>query len=247
MTNTTVFTLDTLADIVGGQVVGNGSTECVDARPLQEAAAGHITLLDDPKRISQVARSQAAAVVVERAIDDAATPQLVVEDIHAAFANIIRQFRPDIEHDFQGISAQALISPDAKIAENCTIHPGVHVGAGAVVGAGTTLMPGVIVMPHCRIGEACQLFPNVVLYPYSVLEDRVVIHVGSVIGAYGFGYRQEGGRHIRTAQLGYVHIESDVELGAAVTVDRGTYGTTRIGTGTKVDNQVMIAHNCQIG
>lgn len=247
MTHTTVFTLETLADIVGGQVVGNGSTKCVDARPLQEAAAGHITLLDDPKRISQVARSQAAAVVVEQAIEDATTPQLVVSDIHAAFAQIIRQFRPDIDHVFQGISAQALISPDAKIGENCTIHPGVHVGAGTVVGAGTTLMPGVVLMPHCRVGEDCQLFPNVVLYPYSVLEDRVVIHVGSVIGAYGFGYRQEGGRHIRTAQLGYVHIESDVELGAAVTVDRGTYGTTRIGTGTKVDNQVMIAHNCQIG
>ncbi|QEG42621.1 UDP-3-O-(3-hydroxymyristoyl)glucosamine N-acyltransferase [Roseimaritima ulvae] len=247
MTNTTVFTLQTLADLVGGRVVGNGSTECVEARPLQEAAVGHITLLDDPKRIAQVARSQAAAVVVEQPVAEATTPQLVVSDIHAAFAQIIRQFRPDIDDVFQGISDQARISPQAEIGEHCTIHPGVHIGAGAKIGSGTTLMPGVVIMPHCRVGSDCHLFPNVVLYPYSVLEDRVVIHVGSVIGAYGFGYRQEGGRHIRTAQLGYVHIESDVELGAAVTVDRGTYGTTRIGTGTKVDNQVMIAHNCQIG
>ena len=85
------------------------------------------------------------------------------------------------------------------------------------------------------------------LYEYTQLGDRVVLHAGTVVGAYGFGYRQQGGRHLPTAQLGYVHIESDVETGAGVTIDRGTYGATRIGEGTKIDNQVMIAHNCQIG
>ncbi len=88
---------------------------------------------------------------------------------------------------------------------------------------------------------------NVTLYEYTRIAERVVIHAGTVIGAYGFGYRQQAGRHVPTAQLGYVSIERDVEIGACVTIDRGTYGATRIGEGTKIDNQVMIAHNCKIG
>jgi UDP-3-O-[3-hydroxymyristoyl] glucosamine N-acyltransferase len=108
-------------------------------------------------------------------------------------------------------------------------------------------MPGVVVMPNCRIGEDCVVHAGVTLYEYTRIDERVVIHAGTVIGANGFGYRLESGRHIPTAQLGYVHIESDVEIGAAVTIDRGTFGATRIGEGTKIDNQVMIGHNCQIG
>ena len=102
-------------------------------------------------------------------------------------------------------------------------------------------------MPRTEIGDDCIVHANVTLYEYTQIRDRVVIHAGTVIGANGFGYRQHEGRHLTTAQLGYVRIESDVELGACVTIDRGTYGATLIGEGTKIDNQVMIAHNCRIG
>jgi len=102
-------------------------------------------------------------------------------------------------------------------------------------------------MPRCVIGSDCVLHSGVTLYEYTQIDDRVVIHAGTVLGAHGFGYRQHQGRHLPTAQLGYVHIESDVEIGAGATIDRGTYGATRIGEGTKIDNQVMIGHNCQIG
>jgi UDP-3-O-[3-hydroxymyristoyl] glucosamine N-acyltransferase len=108
-------------------------------------------------------------------------------------------------------------------------------------------MPGVVILPQAEIGDDCIVHANVTIYEYTKIADRVVIHAGTVIGANGFGYRQEGGRHIPTAQLGFVAIDSDVEIGAGVTIDRGTYGATRIGEGTKIDNQVMIAHNCQIG
>ena len=91
------------------------------------------------------------------------------------------------------------------------------------------------------------IHPNVTLYPYTELGQRVVLHAGCVLGANGFGYRQVEGRHVPTAQLGYVRIDADVEIGAAVTIDRGTYGATLIGEGTKIDNQVQIGHNCRIG
>jgi UDP-3-O-[3-hydroxymyristoyl] glucosamine N-acyltransferase len=85
------------------------------------------------------------------------------------------------------------------------------------------------------------------LYENSVVGDRVIIHGGAVIGAYGFGYTHVAGRHILSAQLGYVRVDNDVEIGAGATIDRGTYGATSIGEGTKIDNLVQIAHNCRIG
>jgi len=86
-----------------------------------------------------------------------------------------------------------------------------------------------------------------VLYENTRVGARVIIHAGAVLGAYGFGYATKGGRHLLSPQLGYVELEADVEIGAGTTVDRGTYGATLIGEGTKIDNQVMIAHNCRIG
>ena len=141
----------------------------------------------------------------------------------------------------------AATDPSAKIASTASVHPSVVIGADVVIGERCRLMPGVVIMPGCVIGDDCVLYPNVTLYEYTQLGERVVIHAGSVLGAHGFGYRQEDGRHVPTAQLGFVQVADDVELGACVTIDRGTYGATRVGEGTKIDNQVMIAHNCHIG
>ena len=91
------------------------------------------------------------------------------------------------------------------------------------------------------------LFPHVVLYDGTILGNRVMIHANAVFGADGFGYRLENGRHVKIPQLGYVEIADDVEIGAGATIDRGTYGPTRIGAGTKIDNLVMVGHNCRIG
>ncbi|MCH7729795.1 MAG: UDP-3-O-(3-hydroxymyristoyl)glucosamine N-acyltransferase [Planctomycetes bacterium] len=102
-------------------------------------------------------------------------------------------------------------------------------------------------MPGCVIGECVTIFPNAVLYEDSIVGDRCIIHSNAVIGSYGFGYSTVDGQHHLSAQLGYVEIGSDVEVGACSTIDRGTYGPTLIGEGTKIDNHVMIAHNCRIG
>lgn len=102
-------------------------------------------------------------------------------------------------------------------------------------------------MSGCQLGEQVVLFPNVVLYENTVIGARSILHANAVIGAYGFGYHQVNGRHQLSAQLGNVVIGEDVEIGACSTIDRGTYGATRIGDGTKIDNQVQIAHNCRIG
>lgn len=243
----TPIKLQRLAELVGAEYFGDPEQSCCDARPLNEVQPEQITLLDDAKSLPSLLASPAAAVVMAAAAPELPIAQLIVANPHAAFEKIVAQFRAPYVPVAGLVSPQATIAPTAQIGEGCSIHAGVHVGDHVVIESGVTLMPGVVVMPHSRIGRDCFLYPSVTLYEHTVLEERVTIHAGSVLGAFGFGYRQEAGTHQRTAQLGYVHIEADVELGAGVTIDRGTYGTTRIGTGTKIDNQVMIAHNCQIG
>jgi UDP-3-O-[3-hydroxymyristoyl] glucosamine N-acyltransferase len=102
-------------------------------------------------------------------------------------------------------------------------------------------------MAGCVIGRGTTIFPNVVLYEDTLVGERVILHSGAVIGAYGFGYKQVDGSHRISAQLGYVVLGNDVEIGACATVDRGTYGATTIGDGTKIDNLVQVAHNCRLG
>ncbi len=121
------------------------------------------------------------------------------------------------------------------------------IGDEVTIAAGTTIHSGAQVMAGCRIGENVTIFPGAVLYEDTVVGNDCLIHAGAVIGAFGFGYRQQEGQHQLSAQLGNVVIGDRVEVGANSTIDRGTYGSTRIGDGTKIDNLVQIAHNCQIG
>jgi UDP-3-O-[3-hydroxymyristoyl] glucosamine N-acyltransferase len=100
---------------------------------------------------------------------------------------------------------------------------------------------------HCRLGDDVTLYPNAVLYDGTVLGSRVIVHANAVVGADGFGYRFQGGRHVKVPQFGHVEIGDDVEIGACTTVDRGTFQATRIGEGTKIDNLVQVGHNCHIG
>jgi UDP-3-O-[3-hydroxymyristoyl] glucosamine N-acyltransferase len=237
-----VIQLGQLASLVGGELIGP-DLACAGANPPEDASGQDITLLDDPERVGALHASEACAVVTASPIDGANRSQIVVSDPHQAFATIVAHFRPPARAGLPGVG----VDSSAKIAPTAKIHPTATVGAGVVIGERTLVMPGVVIMPQCVIGEDCILHPHVTLYEYTQLGDRVILHAGCVVGANGFGYRQEDGRHVLSAQLGYVVIESDVDAGACVTIDRGTYGATRIGAGTKIDNQVMIAHNCQIG
>lgn len=232
-----------LAEMVDGVVVGDASLACSGANPPDVAVKNDITMLDDPSRAAAIESTEAIAIVTSAEIKNSRLVQIVVEDPHAAFSTIVAHFRPPTSVHIPGVG----IDSSAKIAASASVHPSATISAGSVIGDRTTIMPGVVVMPHCKIGDDCVVHPGVVLYEYTELGDRVVLHSGTVIGANGFGYRQHQGQHVPTAQLGYVCIESDVEVGACVTIDRGTYGATRIGQGTKIDNQVQIAHNCRIG
>ena len=245
----TSIDLPTLAKRVHGELFSRSNNNVITgAAPLGDAMEGHITLLDHEKNLPRLQISQASACVTNQTFPDIAIPQIVVKNPHEAFTQICQLFRPQVVITCKlGIDTLANVAASAQISVDATVEAFVSVAADCMVGDGTHLHRGVTVMQGCRIGKGCQLFPGVVLYPGTILEDRVILHSGCVVGAHGFGYRMENGKHVPTAQIGWVHIESDVEIGANSCVDRGTYGATRIGEGTKIDNFVQIAHNCNIG
>lgn len=245
----TAIDLPTLAKRVHGELFSRNHDEVITgAAPLADAQPGHITLIDNEKYLPRLQESRASACVTNQSFPDLTIPQIVVPNPHAAFTQICQLFRPQcIVSRRCGIDAMASVADSAKVSPKAFVDAFASIADDCEVGEGTHVHSGVRIMNGCKIGKDCELFPGAVLYPGTILEDRVVLHAGCVLGAHGFGYRMESGKHVPTAQLGWVHIESDVEIGANTTVDRGTYGATRIGCGTKIDNLVMVAHNCNIG
>jgi UDP-3-O-[3-hydroxymyristoyl] glucosamine N-acyltransferase len=247
-------TLGQLADLVAGRLVGDAGTQISDAAVLSEVAAGQITFIDQPERIKQLTATQAAAVVAPEKIAQgwnesaaASLPVIFVPDVHAAFTAIVLHFRPSRARVAVGIHPRAIVSPSARWGNGVNIHAGATVGDDVQIGNGTTILPGAHIMPSCVIGHDVTIGPGAVLYENTIVGDRSIIHGCVVIGANGFGYTFVGGRHVLSAQLGYVRIGDDVEIGPGTTIDRGTYGATIVEDGTKIDNLVQIAHNCRIG
>ncbi len=240
-------TLAELAALVDGKITDNGPLVILGAATLRDVGPGQITLVDHSEKNRRLENCQAAAVVAPLNYTPENIPAIQVEDVHRAFAAIMRFFSPPCEMPRQGISPLAAVSPTAVIGENVDVHPFATIGDRVTIGAGTTIHSGVHVMADSRIGENTTIFPNAVLYENTIVGSRCLIHANAVLGAYGFGYGFADGRHVLSAQLGNVVLGSDVEIGAGSTIDRGTYGPTVIGEGTKIDDSVMVAHNCRIG
>jgi UDP-3-O-[3-hydroxymyristoyl] glucosamine N-acyltransferase len=236
-----------LAKLVNGRLCGDPKTEISDAATLSTAGQGQITLADSVERASELAQSSASAAVVTSEVECESLPAIIVDDVHEAFSKIVQHFRPRHLQQHAGISEHAIISKTARIAANVDVHPLAVIGDEVEIGSGSTIHSGARIMAGCVIGCDVTVFPNVVLYEETRIGDRSIVHAGAVIGAYGFGYNKNEGQHELSSQLGNVEIGSDVEIGACATIDRGTYGSTIIGEGTKIDNLVMIAHNCRLG
>jgi UDP-3-O-[3-hydroxymyristoyl] glucosamine N-acyltransferase len=242
-----MMSLEALAERVAGEVVGDASLACDSAATLETAGAASITLVDTADRMHLLAKSRAAAAVVPRATGPIDRPTIEVDDVHAAFATIVAMFRPQRAAAAVGVSPQAAVDPTAVMGQGCAIHPFAVIGADVVLGDDVTVHSGARIAAGCRVGSGSVVHAGAALYDDTILGERVIVHANAVLGAHGFGYKVVVGRYELSAQLGWVEIGNDVEIGAGTTIDRGTYGPTTIGEGTKIDNQVMIAHNCRIG
>jgi UDP-3-O-[3-hydroxymyristoyl] glucosamine N-acyltransferase len=240
-------TVKKLAELVQGTVLGDGNVAIQAARPLAEAKAGDITFVVDDKHIGQLHHSLASAAVVPPNVSPNGIPLIQVPDPLEAFIVIVRHLRGGAASKPHGIDSRAFVHPTATIGADASIFPFASIGEGAVVGARCRIHSGAVIGNHCKLGDDVTLYPNAVLYDNCSLGHRAIIHANAVIGADGFGYRLHNGKHVKVPQLGRVEIGDDVEIGACTTVDRGTFEATRIAEGTKIDNLVQVAHNCQIG
>jgi UDP-3-O-[3-hydroxymyristoyl] glucosamine N-acyltransferase len=240
-------TVRQLAALVGGTFVGDGDLVIHAARPLAEAGTGDITFVEDARHAPLLHGCRASAAVVLPSLSANGLALIQVGDPLTAFVTIVRRLHGRPEPPPHGIDPLAFVHPTAQVGEGASIFPFSVVGEGSVIGAHCRLHSGAVIGRFCRLGDDVTLFANAVLYDDTILGDRVIIHANAVLGADGFGYRFHDNRHCKVPQLGRVEIDDDVEVGACTTIDRGTFQATRIGAGTKIDNLVQVAHNCQVG
>jgi UDP-3-O-[3-hydroxymyristoyl] glucosamine N-acyltransferase len=250
-------TVRALASLVEGRVHGPADRSVLAACTLQEAGPEDVSFLENERNLRHLKTCRAAVLVVASTLADRlhdltgadaqAFTLIEVADPLTAFIAIVRHLQAQPPAPPPGLSPLACIHPTAQLGPDCSVMPFAVVGEGAVLGARCRLYPGAHVGAGCRLGDDVVLHPNAVLYDATILGHRVIVHAGAVLGADGFGYRFAGGAHAKIPQLGHVEVGDDVEIGACATVDRGTFGPTRIGSGTKIDNLVQVAHNCRIG
>lgn len=219
--------------------------------PLSYATKEHISFLINDKYFDETLTTNAGAIIcskkaAENLLGKTKSVLLVSDNPHATLAKV-SQFFFKPKHPFTGISEHAIIDVTAEIHPSATVFPFVFIGPGARVGANTTIYSGCFVGAASVIGSDCLLYPNVVIREGCNVGDRCIFNPGAVIGGDGFGFAPTEKENIKIPQIGGVQIANDVEIGANATIDRGAMADTKIGSQTKIDNLVMIAHNVVVG
>jgi len=240
-------TLAELALMVGGELLGDPDIAIHGLADLAMAGPGEIAFLVKAAGLDRLKNSKAAAFIVPKSLTYAEKPVIRAENPYLAAARIQGFFQAK---PFQagGINSKAHIGSNCEIPAETSIGPFVAIGNRVRLGKRVTLHPGVVLGDDVVIGDDCQLYANVTVYHSCTIGSRVIIHSGTVIGSDGFGFAtDENGSHVKWPHVGTVQIDDDVEIGANVTIDRGTFGKTHIMRGTKMDNLVQIGHNVKIG
>jgi UDP-3-O-[3-hydroxymyristoyl] glucosamine N-acyltransferase len=243
------LTAASIADLVGGKLVGDGSAVVDAIAPLDRAGERDLSFLASERYASQFAESRVGVALVAPDLANAEGPartRIIVENPHDAILRVLpKLYREPVAP--AGIHPAATIGRGARIGAGVSIAAGAVLGEGCSIGDGTMIGANVVVGAGVEIGAKCKLYPNVVVYSGSRLGDRVAIHGGSVIGSDGFGYVYRDNAHQKIPHIGRCLVGNDVEIGANTTVDRGSISDTVIGAGTKIDNLVQVAHNVRIG
>jgi len=217
--------------------------EIKNLKSIETATEDDITFLKTKKDLDKI---KAGAIIVGSFIPELNIPQIVVDKPNIAFYKLIDIFYPD-EKKEGFISNLAIVGKNVEIEKSSQIHEYVVIKDNVKIGKNCIIHPFCYIGENTQIGDNCILYPNVVIYKDTTIGNNVIIHANSVIAADGFGYYQEDGKHKKIKHIGKVIIEDDVEIGANTTIDRAMLDETVIKKGTKIDNLVMIGHNCKVG
>src|SRR5215831_17703130 len=242
------FTLEELAKLSGGELIGDPTLQMTGAASLGEATPGEISFFANRKYIGLLRKTRASAIFVPPDfVEPINAAQVRVLNPTKAFEQIVIKFAPRPIAFAPGIHPTAVVDPSVQLGQAVSIQPLAVIETGTRIGDNTIIGAGSYIGHETVIGSACHIYPRVTIRERSKIGSRVIIHSGAVIGADGFGFEMVDGQQQKIQQLGIVQIDDDVEIGANTTVDRARFGRTWIQQGVKIDNLVQIAHNVVIG
>lgn len=229
--------LTELASFIDGQLIGKSNLNITHLSPLNDQLENSISFILDNSQLKKNNTLIANAFITFKKIENIDT-QIIVKEPQKALAKTIEYYLKTKP-----------ITPNSKpqISKSSSISPTSTIGSSSKIGNNCTIGPNCVIGNNCTLGDNVTLYPNVTLYDNTVIENNVIIHAGTVIGSDGFGYYKDQDSIKKIPHIGYVIIESNVEIGANCTIDRGCLGKTTISSGSKLDNLIQIAHNTHIG
>lgn len=244
------FTANQIAGILEGTVEGNPEIEVSKLAKIEEGIPGSLTFLANPKYTSYIYSTEASIAIVSKDFEaeQEVKPTLIrVEDAYKAFSKLLEYYN-QVKPNKSGIEQPCYISESATYGEGIYLGAFAYLGDNVTIGKNVKIYPNVYIGDNVTIGDNCVLFAGAKVYSDCVIGNTVYIHSGAIVGADGFGFTpNENGEYSKVPQIGNVIIEDNVDIGAGTSIDRATLGSTVIRNGVKLDNQIQIAHNVEIG
>ena len=244
------FTAEQIAGILDGVVVGNPNAEVSTLAKIEEGIEGSLTFLSNPKYVNYIYNTKATITIVNATFEpeyEIKTTLIKVEDAYQAFSKLLEYYN-QVKLMKSGIEQPSVISEGVVYGENLYLGSFGYIGKNVVLGNNVKIYPSTFIGDNVVIGDDCVFFSGVRIYSETIIGNRCNIHSGAIIGSDGFGFApSENGTFSKIPQIGNVIIEDNVDIGACTTIDRATMGSTIIRKGVKLDNQIQIAHNVEIG
>ena len=244
------FTAKQIAQILEGDVIGNPEEEVFQLSKIEEGKKGSLTFLSNPKYNPYLYSTQASVTIVNRSFaleKEVSTTLIKVDDAYKAFSKLL-EFYNQVKNNKQGREEPHFISSSSTIGKGEYIGAFVYIGNNVTIGKNAKIYPNTYIGDNVVIGDNCTLFAGVKVYSETEIGNHCTIHSGAIVGSDGFGFApNEHGEYLKVPQTGNVIIEDYVDIGAGSTIDRATLGSTIIRKGVKLDNQIQIAHNVEIG
>ena len=243
-----IYSIKELLDILSGEYEGflPLKHEIIGVSTISENTSNKLTFAEDKQHLKKAEEAEGLVLVNKKANTINIENVIKVDNVRLSYAKVAKLFAP-IPYYNPGTADSAVIKDDVKIGNNVSINSNTYIGFGSEIDDNVVLAPGVKIGDNVKIGKNTVIHPNVVIERDSIIGKDVIIEAQSVIGSEGYGYVTSEGKHHHIPQLGNVIIEDEVEIGACVSIDRSTQASTIIGKGTKIDNQVQIAHNVKVG
>lgn len=244
------FTAEQIAGILDGEVVGNPNAEVYKLAKIEEGVQGSLTFLSNPKYLNYIYSTQASITIVNATFEPeqpVITTLIKVEDAYKAFSKLLEYYN-QVKLMKSGIEQPSVISENVIYGDNLYLGSFCYVGKNVKIGNNVKIYPNTFIGDNAIIGDNCILFAGVRIYSETEIGANCTIHSGSIIGSDGFGFApSEDGTFTKIPQIGNVILEDNVDVGSCTTIDRATLGSTIIRKGVKLDNQIQIAHNVEIG